>query len=87
MTKEEIDAMKTALAAYYKRVADFRMSHKPARCKECGKEISPGDDIWVVPCTDDEIYCCAEHLAYHAGAYVEFGDEDYDTWFERGDNT
>jgi hypothetical protein len=82
LTKEQL---RQAFADYDKRKAIFSTTHKAAKCSECGRVIHPGSEIWCEP-MGDRIYCSPECCAYGlGGAYLEFDDDDYDTWFERRD--
>ena len=82
MGKEKLlEELKAAFKAYDERKAKFAHTHKPCKCRCCGRKIHPGSEIWVY---DGYVYCSSSCVVYGMdGSYFEFEDDEYEAFFEK----
>lgn len=85
MTEKEIELAKRA---YLAETEQLRNQYYSRRCSDCGKEIVPGNSVWVPrrPLVPDEIYCSAECYThkYH-GYLLHYYETRYESLFTRKD--
>lgn len=85
MTNAEL---KKKFEEYDKAKDEFAKTHESIKCRKCGREIKPGDDIYVNP-FDGFAFCCDTHaLEYYDISEVIYnkGDSNYESWFPEKEN-